>query len=133
MMRKGFCVGVVVVLAAAQVGRTQEKIELTTPADVRPGHAEVSVCEFAINLKPGIARARVVIELCKVDAAGDALPDGEAGLVYIYDETTTPTGQTLVRQLNTANLTVTSLQKRIMQRVQADDPALAGTVTGTPQ
>jgi hypothetical protein len=38
----------------------------------------------------------------------------------------------IFRQLNTANLTVKSLQKRIIEWVASQRPDLAGTVTGTP-
>ena len=43
-----------------------------------------------------------------------------------------PSGATLLNQLNTVNLSTTSLVKRILQRLQTDGYIGAGSVTGTP-
>ena len=50
---------------------------------------------------------------------------------FVYDASTTPTGQTLMRALNKADLSVKSLQRRILERL-ALDGHLVGTVSGTP-
>jgi hypothetical protein len=50
-----------------------------------------------------------------------------------YDRTTTPTGQTLMLALNRANLTTSSLYKRVLERLAQDGVIEAGTVTGTPE
>lgn len=49
----------------------------------------------------------------------------------VYNAHTSPTGQMLLNQLNTANLSSTSLVKRIYNRLLADG-VIAGTVSGTP-
>lgn len=43
-----------------------------------------------------------------------------------------PTATTLMNQLNTVNLSTTSLHRRILERLVADGKLPAGTVTGTP-
>ena len=51
-----------------------------------------------------------------------------------YDENQvfTGTATALLSALNTANLSVKSLQKRVLERIAADFPVNAGTVSGTP-
>lgn len=44
-----------------------------------------------------------------------------------------PTGQDLISTLNTVNLSTNSLQKRVLQRVQADGYIGSGGVTGSPE
>lgn len=49
------------------------------------------------------------------------------------DEEGGTTASTLIRQLNTANLSARSLQRRILERLQVDFPGqLAGTISGVP-
>ena len=43
-----------------------------------------------------------------------------------------PSGATLLNNLNNANLSTTSLVKRILQRLQTDGYITAGTISGTP-
>jgi hypothetical protein len=50
-----------------------------------------------------------------------------------YDASTTPTGATLLHNLNTANFTTTSLVKQVFNRLQADGVISAGSVSGIPQ
>lgn len=57
--------------------------------------------------------------------------NGEA-LSKMYDKTTTPTGATLLTALNTSNNSVTSLIRRVYQRLTTDG-VLAGTISGVPQ
>lgn len=45
---------------------------------------------------------------------------------------TQPSGATLLSVLNTANLSTTSLVKRIFQRLQLDGYLPAGSIVGTP-
>jgi hypothetical protein len=50
----------------------------------------------------------------------------------VYDSTTNPTGAVLLTSLNTANLTTTSLVKRVIQRLQTDGLIAAGSIAGSP-
>jgi len=43
-----------------------------------------------------------------------------------------PTGAVLLNQLNTLNMSTTSLIKRVLQRLQTDGYIAAGTIAGTP-
>lgn len=43
-----------------------------------------------------------------------------------------PTGAVLLNQLNTLNMSTTSLVKRVLQRLQTDGYLAAGTIAGSP-
>jgi hypothetical protein len=43
-----------------------------------------------------------------------------------------PTGAVLLNQLNTLNMSTTSLIKRVLQRLQTDGYLAAGTIAGSP-
>lgn len=49
-----------------------------------------------------------------------------------YDDTTTPTGQSLMVTLNKADLSANSLHRRALNRLATDGVIEVGTVTGTP-
>lgn len=53
-------------------------------------------------------------------------------LNVVYDASTTPTGASLIISLNKANLSTTSLERRIINQLVSSG-YLAGTVSGTPQ
>ena len=72
------------------------------------------------------------LDLGQVEALAEIfiLLRGTNGGVFIY-RYSGATARTLILQLNVVNLSTTSLQKRILQRLIADG-VLSGTITGTP-
>lgn len=78
----------------------------------------------------------VMLDMITIAAVGDS-----PGLVAIvlrsdigdmlHHTYTGAIAQTMIRTLNTANLTTKSLHKRILERLSADG-IIPGTVTGTP-
>lgn len=54
-------------------------------------------------------------------------------VVKTYDSTTTPTGATLLHNLNTANFSVNSLMKAVYNRLLTDGVIPAGSITGSAQ
>ena len=101
--------------AAALAG---EQLDLTTPI-VQPTITQYTVDQLVLSWSQGIVRIDVLNTL-----TGDRKS-------FLYHRNTTPTGQTLMRALNKADLSVKSLQRRILERL-ALDGHLVGTVSGTP-
>jgi hypothetical protein len=91
-----------------------EAITLTTPAV-----AAVSHDYQVVYLELDWERARIVIRLLG--------PDGKR-LGHNYQGAT---ALTLMRGLNTANLSLKSLQRRVLERLVADG-VLSGTINGVP-
>lgn len=54
---------------------------------------------------------------------------GGKNVTHLYEG---PAALTLMRQLNTANLSTASLHKRLLDRLVADGRLPGGTVTGSP-
>ena len=52
--------------------------------------------------------------------------------LYTYDDESTPTATSLITTLNTANLSVKSLHKRVLERIELDFAELDGTISGSP-
>lgn len=101
-----------------------EVITLTTPI-TKPTQTIVRLDRFIIDLASKSVTVQFIGE------------NGEAGsAVYPTPPplgSSQPSGQTLISTLNTANLTTTSLAKRVLQRIQLDGYVGAGSVTGTPE
>lgn len=101
----------------------QEKVVLTTP--VPSTVTEYEVVELRI-LK--IPEWRLVITVR--DNRGNVVVDRHIGIVSAQN----PEGaDVLIKALNKANLTVSSLEKRILEHMVTEGKLPAGTVTGTPQ
>ena len=103
-----------------------EAVTLTTPVLARAGISTLRPAVMLLDVFSGL----VSIQLRPWTGTAFA-PDGRV-LEFRYDTDTTPTGRSLLIALNKANLSTISLEKRIMQQLQADHPELAGSVTGTP-
>jgi hypothetical protein len=96
----------------------QELHSLTTPQSV-------TVSSYTLtSMFLDVANNRIVIVLTS-----------NTGVVVqkTYDASTSPTGATLLHNLNTANFTVNSLVKAVYARVVSDGVIPAGSVIGTPQ
>ena len=94
---------------------------VATGAVMRPARVEFNVLlgTVQVSLYPWVSGAFVTTG---------------APLNVTYSSTTTPTGASLIRALNTANLSTpgNSLEQRIIAQLVTNG-VLAGTVTGTPQ
>lgn len=90
-----------------------ETIALTAPIQAKPGTSTLKVAALIINPESAFIEAHFrgtngELEIARWDNA-----------------------LTLIQQLNKANLTTKSLERRVMERAIADGK-LAGTITGTP-
>jgi hypothetical protein len=106
------------VLSLTVVASAQERIDLTAP-ETKPNTTSYSLSALHLDWDNG-----TILVFLK----------GANGEVFVkaYTPTTTPTGVSLIISLNKANLSVTSLQKRIYQQLIADGVKV-GTISGTPQ
>ena len=96
-----------------------EKFNLTIPVPLTPPdktHYALRYVRFDWDAK--------YIEIGLRDSAGRAL-------TKVYDETTTPTGESLMMSLNKANLSSSSLHRRIFTRLAADGVIEAGSTAET--
>ena len=75
---------------------------------------------------------RITLDITAKTIYIQVLGNNDEATSKVYDATTTPTGQTLLTSLNTANLTSNSLLKRVLNRLSTDGVCV-GTVTGTPE
>ena len=92
-----------------------EQLDLTTPIQ---GSAITSykVLQLTLGTTPP------VIDWTVVDNTGKTMSGSYNGSI----------AATFLNQINTGNFTVTSLQKKIILRLQADGKLGAGTVSGSP-
>jgi hypothetical protein len=96
-----------------------EQLNLSAPV-VHPTLSSYKVERTTLDRGQVEALAEIVIQLRGVN-----------GEVFVH-RYFGATARTLITQLNVANLTTTSLEKRILQRLTADG-VLSGTITGTPE
>ena len=100
-----------------------EQLTLTTPiAETRTNYA-IKTFTIARNL---VTPANSTITIEVQDNLGNVVTN-------TYGPNTTPTGASLITQLNGANFTNTSLQKTILNRLKNDGFLPAGSVSGTPE
>jgi hypothetical protein len=96
----------------------QELVTLTTPI------AKASIPSYAVDtILLDVRRSAIVVSL--------SAPTGDV-LVKTYDGGTTPTGATLLHNLNTGNFSVNSLMKAVYNRLLTDG-VITGTISGVPQ
>jgi TRAP-type mannitol/chloroaromatic compound transport system permease large subunit len=116
---KNLIITLACVLAFVGGAVAQEAVTLTTPQTITVSAKHVgTVCESFDN-------STIVAEVHNGAHAVIA--------VKTYDATTTPTGATLLHQINIGNFSVNSLLKAVYNRLIADGVIEAGSVTGTPQ
>lgn len=107
----------------------QEKIVLSAPVFSSAGVTDFRV--ESIYLKRDTAPdSPAEIRAIFREVAGTAFVLNGRALTCRYDGSD---AETLVRQLNTMNLSTISLERRVTQRCQADGKLGAGTLSGTPQ
>lgn len=95
-----------------------ERIDLTTPITY-PSTGFHELERLTLDVKAGTIYVQLLGQ------------NGES-VSKVYNATTSPTGATLLSQLNTSNNSTTSLIKRVYNRLVADG-VLVGTVSGSPQ
>lgn len=94
-----------------------EQLNLATP-QVRPEEITSAYKVASLTLQVEQQRVTVTIRGTHQELIVESVSGSEA--------------LTLMQQLNTANLTNRSLQKRILEWVASRHPELTGTVSGTP-
>lgn len=108
---------VVAMLAATSA---QERVDLTTPVVATTSSMHVGYVGLDLD------NSRIIAQ---VENASNAVL-----VVKTYDATTTPTGATLLNQLNlSTNTTGNSLIRKVYTRLTLDGVIPAGTVAGAPQ
>lgn len=110
--RKIFAAGLAAFLLAAP-SLAGERINLTVPDQARPGTSTYTLKELNFDW----VQEQVVVVLRGTNGV-------EKTIVYREAEA-------MIRQLNKANLTVKSLQRRVMEKLIADGH-LIGTISGVP-
>jgi hypothetical protein len=118
-MIKKLLLFVAIAVAFAGGAVAQEAVNLTIPQTITVTSKHVgTICEnFDANTI-----------LAEVHNASHAVVASK-----LYDSTTTPTGATLLHNLNTGNFSVNSLMKAVYNRLIVDGVIEAGTVAGSPQ
>jgi hypothetical protein len=127
----------IALVALVALTAAQETASLSAPILARPGISTMRPAHISVDIQ----RGELVVVL-KEWSAGAFVDDGRH-LSVRYDAngssgsggvTTVEAGvgRALITALNKANLSTTSLERRILQRLIADGH-LAGSVTGTPQ
>lgn len=107
------------------IAGAQEKVTLSTPVLTDAGATTFRVTMIHLDWEV----KEVVIRLRQVDGAGALVPGGKRLEVqYTGAEATS-----VMQLVNNANFSTTSMQKRTIQRLQADGKLGSGSVTGTAE
>jgi hypothetical protein len=117
---------VFVALLLATPAVSQERITLTTPI-VQPSITDYQVRSITFDMGADPDRSNTIDDRVTIVLIPN-VPDREP-FTHQYEGAT---AATINRQINRANLSTISLERRIMERLDADN-VLDGTVTGTPQ
>lgn len=108
---------------------TQERITLTTPVQVSPGATLFRVWVLDFRRGHPDRPAGILAIYREVDGAG-AFISGGRSFECRYEGSA---ADTLLVALNKANLSTTSLERRVMTQCQADKQIGAGTISGVVQ
>lgn len=103
----------------------QERVTLSTPVKADPGATVFRVSELNLNVEGH----SITVRLREADGAGAFVRDGHF-LAFGYVDAE---ADALLSSLNTANLSIKSLQRRIIEKLVADGKVAAGTISGVPQ
>jgi hypothetical protein len=128
MMRRFYLLVVAVLAALVSSSGAQEKITFTTPVFTDPGASEFRLASASFN-HAGHELRVILLEVepgtNTFKTAGDA-----KALQCTYADTQ---ADNIIKALNKADFTTTSLSKQLMQKCQADGKFGPGTITGAPQ
>jgi len=123
-----FAAGCVIAIAlVAPPTPAQEKITLTTPVHVSPGAADFRIWNTTLR-RAHPDRTTAEIRIIFREVGGMGFVAGGKSLECLYEG---PAAETLIVALNKVNLSTTSLEKRFIQRCQADGNLAPGTITGS--
>lgn len=120
--------GLVAVCAAAVIAHAQEKVTLGTPVYQSAGAADFRV--ESLYLKRGHPDSPAEIRARLREVSGSTFVENGRDLICRYDGAV---AETLLVQLNKANLSTTSLERRVVARCQQDGKIPAGSITGSPE
>lgn len=101
-----------------------ETVAFAVPVQADPGASTFAVADVQFSWRS----KSIVVGMAQVDSGGAFVSGGKRmELTYSGDS-----ALVLLRTLNKADLSVKSLHRRIMERLQADGLVGAGVVAGTP-
>jgi hypothetical protein len=126
-----FRVTFVLILLAVSIAIGQERLVLDTPVFVSPGATTFRVARLALRRATAgpESTAQIHVVLQETNAEGVFVVSGKT-LDCVYQGAT---AETLIAQLNRADLSNNSLERRIITRCQTDGKLNPGNVSGTPQ
>lgn len=127
-MRRLLCFAVLA-LALAAAGDAQEKLTLATAVFTSAGATDFRVESIYLKRDTGPDRPAQIRAIFREVSGTGFVPNGR-DLTCLYDGAA---AETLIRQLNTVNLTTISLERRVTTQCQADGKLGAGTISGVPQ
>lgn len=104
-----------------------EQVTLTVPVLVSSGATRFRVWGLELRRAHPDRPAGILATFREVDAGGVFLAGGRT-LECRYEDTA---AETLIIALNKANLSVTSLERRVTERCQTDTLLGAGAISGT--
>lgn len=107
----------------------QELVTLTS-AIAKPSQTNARVDQIHINV---INKSIEIRFVGNNGEAGSAVYSTPANLNNCSPQVLQPTGAVLLNTLNNANLSTTSLVRRVLTRLQTDCYIPAGTISGTPE
>jgi hypothetical protein len=114
-IRSGRAAALALLLVLAAPAVAQERVDLPAPITISQTGWTIASMHLDVD------RMRIVVRLRSIG--------GDVTIEKVYDG---PVGDTLLRNLNKANLTTRSLLQRTFDRLIADG-VIEGTVTGTPR
>jgi hypothetical protein len=116
---------IVVLLLSANLA-AQESIALNNPIDASPGVGSFRLGDFHLS----IIRKTVELVFYEIDSNGDFVPEGKN---VACNWTEADGSVRMLRQLNTANLSANSLQRRAIVAAQAKGCIGLGAIIGVPR
>jgi hypothetical protein len=117
---------------------SQESVNLDAPVQAESGATRFRPGDLSISF----FRKRIDVVFREVDSSGNFITDDPATVGLIEPDgrrfscswTVADGAVAMIRALNVANLSATSLEKRIMTAAQAHPNCLgSGSITGTPE
>lgn len=108
-----------------------EKIVLTTAINTDAGSTEFVVWMFSMRRKHPDSPAEIRVIFREI--INGIFKENGRYLTCLYSDTDTTTiADDLIKQLNKVNLSVKSLERRLLERCQLDGKIGAGVISGAP-
>lgn len=99
---------------------------------ILPAQEVVTLATPQVKTAPACALDTLILDVTRSRIVAQLVCPGGDPINKQYDSFSTPTGATLLSQVNRGNFTINSLIKVVYQRLIADN-VISGTVSGTPQ